>query len=118
MTASQLEEIRTTGVILDPFLQAKIEEAKKKQQVAQTDLNANESKLNDLNQKLDAANQKEIDQKLESEQMYKDVEVMCQDKENMDVSIKQFSEDKKKLESSHAQLEQRTLELHNTLSSR
>jgi len=43
-------------VILDPFLSAKIDEATKKLQVAQAELSINETRLNDLNSKLEAAN--------------------------------------------------------------
>jgi len=48
VTESQLEEIRTTGVILDPFLSAKIKEATNKLQIASAELSNNETRLNDL----------------------------------------------------------------------
>jgi septal ring factor EnvC (AmiA/AmiB activator) len=72
-----LEEIRTTGVILDPFLSAKINEATNKLQVASAELANNETRLNDLVSKLEAANEREKNQEEESEKMYTDVEVMC-----------------------------------------
>ncbi len=70
-------EIRTTGVILDPFLSAKINEATNKLQVASAELANNETRLNDLVSKLEAANEREKNQEEESEKMYTDVEVMC-----------------------------------------
>ena len=72
-----MEEIRTTGVILDPFLSAKINEATNKLQVASAELANNETRLNDLVSKLEAANEREKNQEEESEKMYTDVEVMC-----------------------------------------
>lgn len=46
-------------MILDPFLSAKINEATNKLQVASAELANNETRLNDLIQKLEAANLRE-----------------------------------------------------------
>jgi hypothetical protein len=118
LTASQLEEIRTTGVILDPYLQAKIEEARQKLSVAQPELNSNETRLRELELKISSAVVREKQQEEESEQMYTDVEVMCQAKEAMIEEIKSLALKKVVLKSNLSKSELLSQQVQESLSKR
>ena len=61
--------------------------------------------MNDLISKLEAANVLEKNQEEESEQMYTDVEVMCQAKETMAEEVKTLNEHKLVLAASLAELQ-------------